>query len=41
MKHPGDDIYANNPVNYIRLAKLPAVDDMTPVIDAIHRGDTS
>ena len=38
-KHPGDDIYANNPVNYIRLDKLPAVDDMSPVIDAIHRGD--
>ena len=38
-KHPGDDIYANNPVNYIRLDKLPAVDDMSPVVDAIHRGD--
>ncbi len=38
-KHPGDDIYANNPVNYLRLDTLPSVDDMSPVIDAIHRGD--
>jgi hypothetical protein len=38
-KHPGDDIYANNPVNYIRLDHLPAVDDMSPLVDAIHRGD--
>jgi hypothetical protein len=38
-KHPGDDIYANNPVNYIRLDRLPSVDDMSPLIDAIHRGD--
>jgi hypothetical protein len=38
-KHPGDDIYANNPVNYIRLDKLPAVDDMSSLVDAIHRGD--
>ena len=38
-KHPGDDIYANNPVNYIRLDRLPAVDDMSPIVDAIHRGD--
>jgi hypothetical protein len=39
QKRPGDDIYANNPVNYIRLDTLPPVDDMSPVIDAIHRGD--
>jgi hypothetical protein len=38
-KKPGDDIYANNPVNYVRLDSLPAVDDMTPLVDAIHRGD--
>ena len=38
-KHPGDDIYANNPVNYVKLDKLPAVDDMSPLVDAIHRGD--
>lgn len=38
-KKPGDDIYANNPVSYIKLDALPGVDDMSPVIDAIHRGD--
>jgi hypothetical protein len=38
-KKPGDDIYANNPVSYIKLDKLPQVDDMSPVINAIKRGD--
>jgi hypothetical protein len=38
-KRPGDDIYANNPVNYIRVDTLPTVDDMSTVVDAIHRGD--
>ena len=37
-KKPGDDIYANNPVSYIKLDKLPPVDDMTPVINAIKQG---
>jgi len=38
-KQPGDDIYANNPVNYVRLAKLPPPDEATPIIDAMSRGD--
>jgi hypothetical protein len=38
-KQPGDDIYANNPVNYIKVDPLPASDDMSPVINAIKRGD--
>ncbi len=38
-KQPGDDIYANNPVNYIRVDTLPTPDDMSPVINAIKRGD--
>ncbi len=35
----GDDIYANNPVNYVRVDSLPSPDDMSSVIDAIKRGD--
>ena len=38
-KAPGDDIYANNPVSYVRLATLPGPDDMTPLVDALARGD--
>jgi hypothetical protein len=38
-KAPGDDIYANNPVNYIKVDPLPAIEDMSPVINAIRRGD--
>lgn len=38
-KQPGDDIYANNPVNYVRVDSLPTPDDMSSVIDAIMRGD--
>ena len=36
---PGDDIYANNPVNYVKLDRLPAVDDMSSIINAMKRGD--
>lgn len=38
-KQPGDDIYANNPVNYVRLDRLPRPDAAHPVIDAMRRGD--
>jgi hypothetical protein len=38
-KGPGDDIYANNPVNYVKLDSVPTVDDMSPIIDAMMRGD--
>lgn len=36
---PGDDIYANNPVNYVRLDEVPGPDDWRPLIDAMKRGD--
>jgi len=36
---PGDDIYANNPVSYVKLDRLPTVDDMSSVINAMKRGD--
>jgi len=38
-KGPGDDIYANNPVNYVKIDSVPSVDDMSPVINAMMRGD--
>ena len=36
---PGDDIYANNPVNYVKLDRLPTVDDMSSIVNAMTRGD--
>ena len=36
---PGDDVYANSPVNYVKLDALPVPGDYTPIIDAIKRGD--
>jgi len=38
-KGPGDDIYANNPVNYVKIDKVPSVEDMSPIINAMTRGD--
>ncbi len=36
---PGDDIYANNPVNYVKLDALPGPSEWSPIIDAMKRGD--
>ncbi|MCA9739362.1 MAG: hypothetical protein KC645_17185 [Gemmatimonadetes bacterium] len=38
-KAPGDDIYANGPVTYLRLDRLPAGDDYAPVVRALREGD--
>lgn len=38
-KNPGDDIYANGPVNYLKLDKTPTGDDYRPVISALNAGD--
>ena len=38
-KAPGDDIYANNPVNYIKVDPLPSIADMSPIVNAVKRGD--
>ena len=38
-KKPGDDVYANNPVNYLKLDSVPTPDDMSSVINTIKRGD--
>ncbi len=34
-----DDTYGMSPVNYIKLDKIPQVDDMSPVINALKKGD--
>ena len=39
QKGPGDDIYANNPVNYVKLDALPTGSDWSPIVNAIKRGD--
>ncbi|HKB10873.1 MAG TPA: hypothetical protein VKD69_09465 [Vicinamibacterales bacterium] len=36
---PYDAMYANGPVNYVKLDRLPTVDDMSPIINAMKRGD--
>ena len=36
---PYDALYANGPVNYLKIDRLPSVDDMSPIINAMKRGD--
>jgi hypothetical protein len=36
---PGDDFYANNPVNYIKVDGQPVIDNWTPIVDAMKKGD--
>ncbi len=35
----GDDIYANNPVNYIKIATLPPPGEWGPIVNAMEHGD--
>jgi hypothetical protein len=35
----GDDTYANNPVNYVRIPALPPPGDWTPIVNAMKTGD--
>jgi hypothetical protein len=35
----GDDVYANNPVNYVKVATLPPPGDWTPIVDAMKNGE--
>jgi len=39
FKAPGDDIYANGPVSYLRIGELPIPGDYTPIIDALMDGN--
>ena len=38
-KTPGDDIYANGPVSYLKLAALPTGGNYSSIIDVMMRGD--
>jgi hypothetical protein len=38
-KQPGDDIYANGPVTYLRMNALPEPGNYAPIVDALQRGD--
>jgi len=35
----GDDVYANNPVNYVKIDAVPQFPDFSPIIGALKRGD--
>lgn len=39
FKAPGDDVYANGPVSYLRLDELPEPGDYAPIVDVLRRGD--
>jgi len=39
FKAPGDDIYANGPVSYLKLDELPAGNDYSPIIETLKSGD--
>ena len=36
---PGDDVYANNPVSYVKVNESPGIDNWKPIIGAMKRGD--
>jgi hypothetical protein len=38
MQAPGDDVYANNPVTYLKVTAPPRLDNWAPIIDAMKRG---
>jgi hypothetical protein len=38
FKAPGDDIYANGPVTYLRMDELPQPGDYAPIVDALRTG---
>jgi len=38
-KAPGDDVYANGPVSYLRIGQLPEPGSYGPIVDALERGD--
>ena len=39
FKAPGDDVYANGPVSYLRIGDLPGPGEYAPIVDALERGD--
>jgi hypothetical protein len=39
FKAPGDDVYANGPVSYLRMDELPEPGNYAPIVDVLERGD--
>jgi hypothetical protein len=39
FKAPGDDVYANGPVSYLRMDELPEPGNYAPIVDILERGD--
>ncbi|CAN5339171.1 hypothetical protein BH23BAC1_BH23BAC1_07200 [soil metagenome] len=38
-KPPYDDVYGMSPVNYLAIEKVPSIDDMSSIINALKQGD--
>ncbi len=38
-KPPFDDAYGMSPVNYVKLDRVPAIEDMSPIINALKNGE--
>ncbi|NJN26948.1 MAG: hypothetical protein HC819_13695 [Cyclobacteriaceae bacterium] len=38
-KPASDDIYGMSPVNYLKIDKIPSIDDMSPIVNALKNGD--
>lgn len=38
-KPPYDDTYGMSPVNYLKLDRVPTIDDMSPIVNALKNGD--
>ena len=38
-KPPSDDTYGMSPINYVKLDRVPTVDDMSPIVNALKQGD--
>jgi hypothetical protein len=39
-QQPGDEIYSTSPVTYVKLGALPTSYDMSPIVQALMRGDS-
>ena len=39
VKAPGDDVYANGPVTYVRIGALPEPGNYVPIVAALQDGD--
>jgi hypothetical protein len=39
-QQPGDEIYSSSPVTYVKLPAVPTTTDMSPIVQALMRGDS-